>query len=157
MALADWAKNGMTMKKLLLLVFLLCAAPGCPFASLSDLQVRDARITNNVAAMTLEATIVTAELLFELEQRMLVEAAVKEEGITKSVIRGRLKQLRAAWDPVWQIINETRAVQSKLAAALEAGDDVAAVLVAAEYVSQRTELSAAIAAVHKRIKEKTDG
>lgn len=133
---------------------LLCAGCGA-FASLADLDARDARMTNNVAAMTLETTITVAELLFEAEQRLAIAAALKEDGVTKTIIRERLKEVRARWVPVWKAVDETRALQSRLAAALEQGGALAAAATAIEFAASEANLSEAVATARRRVlKEK---
>lgn len=143
------------MKRLLLLAFLVSALSGCGFASLKDLDARDARLTNNIAATTLEATITTAELLYEMEQRIVKENALKEEGMTKTVLRSRLKKVREEWKTVWELVDDVRGAQAKLASALEAGEAIAGSAAAIEYAAKQAKLAEAIReARHRVLKEK---
>lgn len=143
------------MKRLLLLALLICGLTGCPFVNLADLDIRDARLTNNIAAMTLEASITTAELLYELEQRIVMEAALKEEGMTKTILRDRIEAVRAMWAPVWQVVDEVRGAQAKLAAAMEAEETLAATAAAIEYAAKQANFGVAISSARERVlKEK---
>lgn len=142
------------MKRLLLIAFLACLS-GCGIPSFQDLDVRDARMTNNVAAMTLEATVTTAELLYELEQRLVIANALKEEGVTKTIIRRRLEAVRTLWSPVWSMVDRAREAQGKMAAALELGEGLAASAAAIEYAAAEAGLGAAIKDARTRVlKEK---
>lgn len=140
------------MIRFLILLLLSFALAGCgAFAKLKDLDARDAKLTSNIAAMTLESTITVAELLYEAEQRIAIQVALKEEGITKTIIRDRLDNIRAQWIPVWTLVDETRALQSKLAAALEQGNELAAVANAIEFTAKEATLSQAVATARKRV------
>lgn len=128
--------------KLLLVCALSLVLAGCP--DWIGIDARDARIASNAAAMTLEAMQSTAELLYFVEQKAVVEAAKAQPGMTQEELAKRVEAIRAKWKPLKELFPKARAVQSKLAAALKV-DTVGATLEALALVAQLTALQEQIA------------
>jgi hypothetical protein len=115
---------------------------GCP--DWTGVEVRDARVASNMAAMTLEATQSTAELLYLAEQRFVVDKAQTEEGMTKELLAQRVAVVRQRWAALKELFPKARSAQSKLAALLEQ-DTVGASIAALAIVTELTGLQAQIA------------
>tara|TARA_Y100000034_G_scaffold67010_1_gene80860 strand:+ start:869 stop:1312 length:444 start_codon:yes stop_codon:yes gene_type:complete len=143
------------MKRLLILVCLLAVTPGAvcfDAVSKAELNVRDARLTSNIAAMTLAATQTTAELLYEFEQRMVIEKALKEEGMTKTEIRNRIEVLRARWVHLRGLFKQARAIYAEMSRAFADGANVLEVAtIATQYTRKELQIAAELDAARERL------
>jgi hypothetical protein len=110
--------------------------------------VRDATVTANSAAMTLEVIQGTALIIYRTEQELQLITA-KDAGETKEQAIARVKVVRAAWKPVWESFEMCRNAYSLLADVLSAKEPTpAAVQTAVNHVqdtlgSARIQLSVA--------------
>lgn len=137
-----------------LLSFLLLVAPlGCIPVNLQELLVRDARITANVAAMTLEATHATALVLYYTEQRLTVEREKVKEGMTKEKLRAKIANIRTRWAPVWEQFDKAQQLHMKIATSLEqqSGNVLELTTMSAQYVQAMGKIGSELAAARKRV------
>lgn len=142
------------MRRIALLVLVvLCSAflTGCP--DWTGIEARDARVAVNAAAMTLEATQTTAELLYYAEQRFIVDRGAAEPGMTKDELAKRVAALREKWKPLKELFPKAREAHQRLAAAIDQNDLLAIAAGVAELAGLQNQIAAGVADARQRIQE----
>jgi len=133
------------MKLLAMLMIALCCS--CGGASNVDLVVRDATVSANSTANTIEVMQSLALIVYRTEQELQV-AGAKD----KADAQARVKVVRAMWVSIWDAFKAARAVYSNLVLVLNAKPlNTAAVQTEVNALQQRvTELSALLATARSR-------
>lgn len=137
---------------LLLAVLLVACGPNAPSY---DALMGDATTAANTARVGIETAETTALAAYEAAQ-LAVIAKAKADGVeSASVVKERIDQLRADWQPVWATLDKARTAHALLVGALTAYDEGRDVVVegqklaasALEVAKRTTDLAAAQAAV----------
>lgn len=91
------------------------ALPACGSGASRDLILRDATVSANATARTLETMQGLALIMYRTEQELAVAGAQDRDAA-----RSRVAVIRASWLPVWEAFAQARATYAALAALLAA-------------------------------------
>lgn len=87
-----------------------------------NLVLRDATVSCNSTATTIETTQGLALILYKMEQELAVQAAVNA-GETKQQAIVRVGVVRKAWIPVWDTFAKARASYAALSALIQSAEN----------------------------------
>ena len=105
------------MKILLIAIMLTCL--GCGSATTQSSVLRDATVSANATATTLETMQSLALVLYRTEQELAIAAAINNsEGLEQA--KHRVQLVRDAWKPVWDAFEKARIAYDVLTKILSA-------------------------------------
>lgn len=136
--------------RLSLLLVLLCAGGGCTGATSADLVMRDATVSANATASTIETTQSLALLMYRTEQELAITRASD-----KASAQANVAIVRANWVPVWEALAKCRVAYAALAQLLGAESPAQAAIQAAvnQQSIELTKASNEIALARARIQK----
>lgn len=140
------------MRKLIgvLMVTAAVALAGCG-AALDDVVLRDVKVAANGAALTLEATLSAAELLYEAEQRAAVDRVIAAGG-DKAAATAAVAAVRERWAPVKVLFSDAVKAHGEVAALLAQGASVVRVVEAGnEFAAKQRQIVDALRAARERM------